>query len=68
MPQPKIAQFSIKMHASQPGGQRAWMLTIFRTQVLGLWVNILVNVAVYPAILSCSRSEIGENIADWRRR
>ena len=25
-------------------------------QVLGLGVNILVNIAVYPAILSCSRS------------
>jgi len=31
------------------------MFTIFCTQVLGLRVNIQVNVAVYPAILSCSR-------------
>ena len=35
MPQQKTAQFSVKMHASQPGGQRAWILTIFYTQVLG---------------------------------
>ena len=61
MPQPKIVQFSIKMCASQPDGQRAWILTI---QILGLGVNILVNVAIYPAILSCSRSQIDENITD----
>ena len=66
MPQPKIA---IKMHASQPDGQQAWMLTIFRTQVLDLAVSTLVNVAVYPAILSSSRPQIDKkNIADRRRK
>jgi len=60
MPQPKITQLSIKMCASQPDGQRAYILTIFRTQVLGLGVNILVNVAVYPAI--------DENIVDRQRK
>ena len=43
MPQPRIVQFSIKMCASQPDGQRAWMLTIFCAQVLGLGMNILVK-------------------------
>ena len=43
------------------------MFTIFCTQVLGLGVNILVNVAVYPAILSCSRSQIVKIIADQRK-
>jgi len=32
------------------------------TQILGLRVNILVNIAVYPAILPCSRSQFDENI------
>ena len=36
------------------------MFTIFCTLVLGLEVNILVNVAVYPEIPSCSRSKIVE--------
>jgi len=54
-----------KKHASQPDGQQVWML---HTQVLGLDVNILVNVAVYPAILSCSRSQIDESITDWQRK
>ena len=40
------------------------MFTIFCTQVLGLGVNILVNVTAYPAILLCSRSQIVENITD----
>ena len=64
MPQPKIPRLSLKMRASQPDGQQACMLTIFRTQVLGLGVNILVNVAVYPEILLCSRPQIDESIAD----
>ena len=66
MPQLKIAQFSLKMCASQPDGQQAWMLTIFHTQVFGLGVNILVNVALYPAILSCFKPQIDENIANQR--
>jgi len=41
---------------------------IFHTQVLGLGVKILVNVTVYPAILSCFRSQIDENIADCKER
>ena len=58
-----------KVCTSQPDGQRVWMLTIFSTQVLGLGVNILVNVAVYLAIMSCSRPQVDENIAaDHRRR
>ena len=48
----KIAWFSIKMRASQPDGQWAWMLTIFRTWVLGLGVNILVNVACNSVVLA----------------
>ena len=68
MSQPRIARFSIKMRASQPDGQRAWMLTIFCTQAFGLGVSILINFAVYPAILSCSRSQIDENITDRQRK
>ena len=64
MPRMKIARFSMKMHTSQPDGQRAWMLAILHTQVL---VNILVNIAVYPAIQSCSRPQIDENIANRQR-
>jgi len=45
-------------HESQPDGQRASKFTIFCTQVLGLRVNILINVTAYPAILSCARSQI----------
>jgi len=57
----------LEMCASQPDGQRAWMLTIFCKQVLGLGVYILVNVAVYPANMSYSRPQIDENIANRRR-
>ena len=69
MPQPKIAQFFIEMHTSQPDGQQAWMLTKFRIlagtpPVLGLRVNILVNFAGYPAFLLCSRLQIGKNITN----
>ena len=50
----------LKIHYQNPcisaSGQQASnsMFTIFRTQVLGLGVNNLVNVAAYPTILSCS--------------
>jgi len=52
------------MHASHPGGQQAWMLTIVHTQIVGLGINIMVNVAVNPTILLCCRSQIAKNIAD----
>jgi len=52
---------------SQPDGLWALPITIFGTQALGLGVNILVNVAVCPAILSCSRSQIVKIIADRRK-
>ena len=42
-------------------------ITIFGTQALGLGVNILVNVAVYPALLSCYRSQIVKIIADQQK-
>jgi len=64
----KICSILYKMRASLPDGQQAWMFTIFHTQVLGLRMNILVNVAVYPAILSCSRLQIDEKIANRRRK
>ena len=47
----------------QSDGQRASMFNIFCTQVFGLRVNILVNVAICPAILSCSRSKIYYNFS-----
>jgi len=40
---------------------------ILGTQALGLGVKILVNVAVYPAMLSCSRSQTVKIIADRRK-
>jgi len=57
------------MYVSQPDGPRASIFTIFSTLVLGLGVNILVSVAVYPAILLCSRSQIDGNIANaWAKK
>jgi len=42
------------LYVSQPDGLQAPLITIFGTQELGLGVNILVNVAVHPAILYSS--------------
>jgi len=58
LPQPKLAQFSVKMCVSQPDGLQAAMLTTFYIQVLDLGMIILVNVAVNPAMLSSSRQQI----------
>ena len=63
----QILKFYIKLHVSQLDGLRAPPITIFGTQALDLRVNILVNVAAYPAILSCSRSQIVKIIADRRK-
>jgi len=52
------------MYLSQMHGLQAPPITIFGTQALGLGVNILVNVAVCPEILSCSRSQIVKIIAN----
>ena len=52
----QILNFYIKLHVSQPGGLRASPITMWYTDT---WLRgVLVNVAVYPAILSCSRSQI----------
>ena len=68
IPQPKIAWLSIKMCACWLDDQPAWMLTVLCTQALALGVNILVNFAVYPAFLLCSRLQIGKNITNqWRK-
>ena len=57
-----------QIHTFQPDGQRALMITIFCTQVLGLGVTILVNVAVYPAILSCSTSQNVKNLRQSEKK
>jgi len=46
---------------------RSLPIIIFGTQALGLEVSILVNVAVYPAILLCSRLQVVKIITDQRR-